>query len=138
MTSLTKTRSDVVKQVLANLGKLANDEPNAEDSASVDAVIDSVAASLSARNIYTVQDTGQPGPIDGAVDPAAFLEFCHAVAFAAAPSFNMAGDATLAALAKLAESRMELVAAPPKTRRTLQIDKGAYTTRRYGYYNGQF
>lgn len=138
MADITKSRADLIKQVLSNLGKLGNDDPSDEDSAKVDFVIDPVVALLSELDIYTVQDAGLPGPIDGAIDPAAFLPLAHYVANAAAASFNMANDSTLIGLATLAESQLMIIAAPERTIRTLRVDRATLTRRRYGLYNGSF
>jgi hypothetical protein len=53
----TRTRSDLVNQALANLGVLAAGQtPETEDFDSVDGHVDGVIASLSAREIVTVDD----------------------------------------------------------------------------------
>lgn len=134
---MNKTRADLIKQVIINLGKLGNDEPSSEDSDKVDRVIDPTVSSLGARNIYTVNDAGVEGTEEvGSIEPEIFLELADCVALAAAPAFNMEGDAKLIALAARAENRLEIIAAPPRTRRTLKIERALRTPRRGGYYNG--
>lgn len=135
--SVTYTRQDLITQVVANLRKLGNDPtPQDEDNTKVDGVIDACFDSLSARNIYTVNDPGTPGPADGAIEAAAFLDLAHVVALAIAPRFNMAGNPTIAALAAQAESNLELIAAPPRTLRVLKIENGLRPQRIRGTYTG--
>lgn len=132
----TYTRQDACTQVVANLRKLGNNTvPNPEDNDKVDKAIDAVAASLSARDIYTFSDVGQVGPTGGEIEPEAFHDFCLVVGWAVAPRFNMAGDQTVFALAQAAENRLAIIAAPPQTRRTLRVD-AALLSRRRGTYNG--
>jgi hypothetical protein len=138
MADLTKSRADLIRQVLANLGKLGNDEPSDEDSAKVDFVIDPTVSLLSELDIYTAQDVGEVGPVDGSIEPAAFLPLAHYIANAAAASFNMANDSTLIGLAAQAEAQLMIISAPARTLRTLRVDRGVLTRRRYGLYNGSF
>jgi hypothetical protein len=130
-----KTRAQLIAKVLSNLG-LGNDTPAAEDVAKVDRVVDDVCRSLSARNIYTFAYPGSLGPTGGDIEPEAFQELAHCVGAAVAPEFDDT-DPKYEGYATRAESRLETVAAPSRTRRTLRIDP-ALTTRRYGYYNGGF
>lgn len=138
MADIFKTRADLIRQVLSNLGKLGNDDPADDDSAKVDFVIDPAISLLSELDIYTVQDAGDVGPSGGAIEVAAFLPLAHYVANAAAASFNMANDSTMIGLATQAESQLMIIAAPPRNLRTLRVDRGMLTRRRNGLYNGSF
>lgn len=131
---ITATRADLIQQVLENLQKLGNGAPEDEDSAKVDSVIDFVGEQLSARDIYTFDDLGQPGPADGAIEAKAFLDLANIVARHAAPKFGMAGDTAILLLAQQSESNLEVLAAPPRTRQTLQIDAALWPVRRRGLY----
>lgn len=130
-----KTRAQLIAKVLSNLG-VGNDTPAAEDVAKVDLIVSDVVASLSRRNIYTVSDPGVVGPNGGNIEPEIFQELAACVAAAAASEFDDT-DPKYEALATRAESRMEVVRAPSRTRRTLRVDAALAMPRRYGYYNGQ-
>jgi hypothetical protein len=135
--SVAWTRADVIKQVVANLGKLGNrPAPSEVDSDKVDKIIDPVCRSLSSRNIYTFQDTGLEGPTDGAFEEEAVMALCDCLAWAVAPRFGMAGDQALAQLNMKAESDLELIAAPPQTQRVLKIEASVRVQRRRGTYTG--
>jgi hypothetical protein len=134
---MTYTRADLIKQVLYNLQKIANDEPSDDDSARVDRIIDGVVATLSSDDIYTVQDAGLPGPTGGDIEPTVFIPLSHVIALAAAPSFSMGGDPSLIGLAQKAESQMEKAAAPPRTIKELRVERSLVPYRR-GFYNGSF
>jgi hypothetical protein len=124
-----KTRAQLIAKVLSNLG-LGNDTPAAEDSSRVDAVIDDVFKSLSARGKYTVADAGSIGPTGGNIEPEAFQELAACVTAASAGEFDDV-DTKYLTLAQKAESDLEVIAAPSRTRRTLRVD-AALLPARYG------
>jgi hypothetical protein len=76
------------------------------------------------------------GPADGAFEDEGVLDLCHCLAWAAASDFGQVGDQGLMALKDRAESNLELLAAPPRTKRVLGIEAGLQPARRAGYYNG--
>lgn len=131
-----KTRAQLIAKVLSNLG-LGNDTPAAEDSAKVDVAIDDAVKSLAARDIYTFANVGTLGPTGGDIEPEAFQELACVVAAIVAPEFDDT-DPKYEAYATRAESRLTTVAAPARTRRTLQIDPALWSRRRTGFYNGGF
>lgn len=135
--SVTYTRQDCITQAVANLRKLGNDPvPQDEDNSKVDGMFDACVEALSARNIYTVNDPGTPGPLGGAIDAAAFQDFSVCLAWSSALRFNMAGNPGLAAANAQAESNLEVIAAPPRTLRVLRIDSALLPGRRRGTYTG--
>lgn len=130
------TRADAIRQTLSNLGALGNDTPSDEDSQKVDRIIDPVVESLSRRSKYTFSDVGSLGPADGAIEDEGALDLCHCLAWAAAPSFGQLNDPALKALKEEAENNLEIIAAPPRSRRVLSMDVGALPRRRFGTYDG--
>jgi hypothetical protein len=81
----TKTRNDLVNQALRNLGVLAAGQTaDAEDFQAADGHIDQVIASLSARDIVTVDD-------DDAIPAEWFDPLAVLVADDAAMEFGLAG-----------------------------------------------
>lgn len=137
MADVTKTRADVVEQTLSVLGARGNGAIPAHSSDKIDVVIDAVGGQLSALDIYTFDDLGSLGPTDGAIPAEAFFDFCNCCALAAAPAFGMQQDQRLLALDARSRDNLKIMAAPPRTRKTLRIEN-ALLPRRYGYYyNGQ-
>jgi hypothetical protein len=130
---MTNTRVDLCQQVLVALGKAVdNDDPVTEDMLCVDRFVDSVVASLSRRDIYTVNDPGAAELTGGAIEDEIFLDLADCIAFRAASAFGIAGQqlADLAALASSAENRMRTIAAPPRTLPRLRIDPALVNRRR--------
>jgi hypothetical protein len=121
----TKTRVDLIDQVLDNLGVLVEGQaPTAEMRSKVDRLVDPHLASLSNREIVSVSDAGTPNPPSGGeIEENQFLAIADTLAMRCAPSFNLAGDASLKALAILAEDELRVLARPLRTRRMLQPDK---------------
>jgi hypothetical protein len=123
MADLTKTRRQLIDQALYNLHVLEiGQSPSSEDVAKVDNLVDATIAELNGKEIIYIDDVGDAGPSGGAIDPAVFLALADYLAWKAGPSFALASDPALTTLAKLAESTLETIARPARTRRTLKVD----------------
>lgn len=128
---ITKTRRDLIDQVLGNLQVLAPGQtPADEDVQKVDGVIDAVADKLNALDVYYFDDVGQPGPLNGAIPAAVFLPLAHCVAKEAGPSFGLGGDAGLFALDREAKSDLRTIGRPSGTKRLLSVDHALTLPRR--------
>jgi hypothetical protein len=125
MDTTPKTRAELIDQVLDNLGVMVEGQaPTAEMRAKVDRLVDPHIASLRNREITFISDTGTPNPPSGGeFEQEVFLPIADSLAMRCAPSFNLAGDASLKALAILAEDELRVLARPQRTRRMLQVDK---------------
>lgn len=135
---MSKTRAELINQGLQNLGVIAEGQSISDQEVDkMDAIVDPALAELARLDIYYVQDAGSIGPTDGAIEDEAFLAVADYIANRACASFNLPADQKLQALASLAEGKLRTISAPPRTRRTLQIDP-ALQGRRYGYYRGGF
>ena len=121
----TKTRVELIDQVLDNLGVLVEGQsPTAEMRSKVDRLVDPHIASLENREITYVADTGTANPPNGGeFEEALFLPLADSLAMRCAPSFNLAGDPSLKALALLGEDELQVLGRPQRTRRMLQCDK---------------
>jgi len=130
----TRTRLELIHQVLDNLGVLVPGQaPSDEDVDKVDKVIDPTVASLQAREIVYISDTGTPSPpTGGEIDDAIFLPTADVVTDRCTPSFNMAGDAQLRVLATQALDELRVIGRPPRTLKTLQCDAGVRTQHTRG------
>jgi len=119
----TKTRKELIDQVLGNLHVLALGQvPDDEMVLLVDGVIDGAAAILEQDEITYFNDLGQEGPTGGAIEPWQFLPFADVVASAAAPRFHLAGDPQLFTLAERAKDLLKTLGRPPRVRRELRVD----------------
>lgn len=120
----SKTRQDLIYQVLDNLGVLVIGQAPSDDMVSrVDSLLDAALASLAAREIVYVADAGTPSPpTGGEFDEAIFLALANMLAFTCAPAFNLAAAADLAAIAQSAEEELRVIGRPARTRRTLTTD----------------
>lgn len=128
---MSKTRAEVINQVLDRLQILVyGQSPSDEDIQKVDRLFDGAVAQLNSLDIYYVSDPGTLGPSDGAIEDEAFLPLADYIA-----QFHLLADTRQQALAQIAEENLRILAAPPRTRRTLRVDP-ALTPRRYGYYRG--
>lgn len=125
MSTTPKTRVELIDRVLYNLGVLVDGQsPSTEMRAKVDRILDPHVASLTNREVTYITDTGAPEPPSGGeFDQALFLALADSLAFRAAPEFNLAGDASLKALALLAEDELRVLGRPQRTRRMLVPDK---------------
>lgn len=128
----TKTRVELIDQVLDNLGVLVEGQaPTAEMRSKVDRLIDPHIASLENREITYIPETGTANPpTGGEFEEALFLPLADSLAMRCAPSFNLAGDPSLKALAILGEDELEVLGRAPRTMRMLQCDKA---TRGYSF-----
>lgn len=133
---MPKTRAELVNQALVNLGIIASGQSvSAEDVSKMDGIVDPAVALLAELEIYYVQDAGEAGPANGAIEDAAYLPLADWLANQACSAFNLPADAKLQAKATLAEGALITLAAPKRTLRTLRIDP-ALQTRRFGFYRG--
>jgi|SRR5215468_4364385 len=129
MPETTKTRMQLVDQVLTNLGVLVPGQaPSAETRSKVDDILDPAIASLRARDICYIPETGDIGPSGGEFPVEFFLALAASIANYAAPSFNLAGDAKLFSLAQQAEGQMMTLSRPDRTRKTLKVDRALTRT----------
>lgn len=130
----TKTRSQLINQVLDNLGILVPSQaPSDENVDRVDRLLNATLASLSNREIIYVSDFGTANPPSGGeIDEAIFLALADLVAVRVAGAFNLAGDANLVRAAQMAEEELRVIGRPPDTRKTLTIDSALRSSfRRY-------
>lgn len=122
--ALTRTRNDLIVEVLDQLGVTANGQnPNQDDVQKVDDRLDNMLEEISALNVYTVIDAGSEGPTGGDIDAAALRALAAMVANMCAPNFGLGGDAALDVLAKRAEQTLRTIGRPPRARMTLKTDE---------------
>jgi hypothetical protein len=128
----TKTRLELVYQVLDNLGILVPGQaPPDEMVAKVDTRLDPVLASLRTREICYVSDPGTPSPpTNGAIAAEVFLALADVIADRVAGAFNLAGDTALKSLAILAEDELRVIQRPQRTRKMLRVDAQLRSPRR--------
>ena len=83
---MSKTRADLIKRALKNLGALpAGQVASAEDSASMDALIDPLLDSLNAREIVYVGDSES-------IPDEFFIPLGECLAFVASPEYGASLD----------------------------------------------
>ena len=83
---MSKTRLQLAHRALTKLGVVGvGQDPSSEDTATIDDIIDAVAADLEAREIYAIAD------IDD-IDDAPFEWIAEYLAFMAAPDFSLPMD----------------------------------------------
>jgi hypothetical protein len=135
---MSSTRAQAITQALYNLGIIAEGQAVTDDIVNkMDLVVDPCVAEMAAMEIYYVQDAGTANPPSGGdFDDAAFLSICDYLANRAAPAFNRAGDASLQALAMIAEEKLKKISAPTRTKRVLEVDAGARSRRIVNYRGG--
>lgn len=120
---MAKTRSELITEVLDQLGVLAAGQtPATEDVSKVDGKLNSVLDEISALDIITIDDPGSVGPTGGEIPSEAFLALGTVIANRCAPSFGLAGDPALDALSKRAEKTLRTIVRPQRARRTLRTD----------------
>lgn len=113
----TKTRADLVDQVLENLGVLAAGQtPPDEDFDAVDKRIDACVELLAAGNVFQLQDVD-------AIPLAAFLPLCDYVAARCAAAFGLAGDQAIAVRSVQAEADLRQIAREAAVNQTLTTDR---------------
>jgi hypothetical protein len=134
---MPKTRAELINQCLTNLGVIAEGQSiDADLVQKMDGIVDPAIAELASLDIYYVQDAGELGPADGAIEDSAFLSVAAYIANAACAAFNLPADQKLQSLALLAEQKLRTLAAPARTLRTLRVDPAV--SRRFWPYRGGF
>lgn len=129
---MSKTRSELIDEVLDRLGVLVPGQAASSANVNkVDSVIDPSIATLSGLEIYYISDAGEAGPSGGAIEDSVFIALADYIADKAASKFNLPADTKLKALALEAQATMITLARPPSSRRTLRIDSGIPTARRW-------
>jgi hypothetical protein len=120
---VSKTRAEFINQCLTNLGIIAEGQSiDANLVTKMDGIVDPTFAKLAGLEIYYVQDAGELGPSDGAIEDSAFLPLADYTANAACPAFNLPADQKMQALALIAEAELRTLSAPPRALRTLRVD----------------
>lgn len=128
----TKTRHELLIEALDQLGIIVPGQaPSATILNKIDGIFDPVVEELTDLGIYYVDDPGQIGPTDGAIESSAFLSVAAYLANAAAPKFNLAADVKLKALAIEAEQKLRTITRPASTRKFLKTDAGIPNSRNY-------
>lgn len=119
----TKTRRELIDQVLGNLHVLALGQvPDDEMVSKVDGVIDGAAAILEQDGVTYFNDLGLAGPSGGAIELWQFLPLADFVANQAGPQFHLAGDPQLFTLAERAKDLLKTLGRPARVRRELRVD----------------
>lgn len=120
---MSKTRDDLIKQALVNLGLIAEGQAfEAEMVQRMDKIIDPALAKLAGLDIYYVSDQGVEGPEGGEIEDSAFLPIANYVAEAACPAFNLAADTKMQVMKEQAIGDLRTLAAPSRARRFLSLD----------------
>jgi hypothetical protein len=126
----TKTRLELIIEALDQLNIIVPGQaPSATIINKMDEVFDPVVEMLDGLGIYYVDDPGEIGPTDGAIESSAFLPLGAYLANAAASKFNLPADAKLKALAIEAEMTLRTLSRPASTRKFLRADAGIPTGR---------
>lgn len=121
----TKTRQELIIEALDQLNIIVPGQaPSSTIINKMDEVFDPVVEELEALGIYYVDDPGEIGPVQGAIESSAFLSLGAYLANAAASKFNLPADAKLKALAIEAEQKLRTLTRPASTRKFLKTDGG--------------
>ena len=132
----TKTRLELLIEALDNLGIIVPGQaPSSTIINKIDGVLDPVVEELADLDIYYVDDPGELGPADGAIQSSAFLSLAAYLAYAASSKFNLPADTKLKALAIEAEQKLRTLTRPASTRKYLRTDAGIPTARRRWNWN---
>ena len=127
----TKTRLELIIEALDQLNIIVPGQaPSSTIINKMDEVFDPVGEMWDGLGIYYVDDPGEVGPTDGAIESSAFLALGAYLANAAASKFNLPADVKLKALAVEAEQTLRTLSRPASTRKFLQTDAGIPTARR--------
>ena len=114
-------RNDLIVRALRNLGALPQGQsPNAEETQSLDDLIDPMMADLIARDVNLIAINPD------AIDNQYFLPLGHLLAWAAAPEFGQAENQGLAALAEQSELKLKKITAMALFPYTRKIAEGQY------------
>ena len=109
-------RTDLIHRALRNLGVLPQGQsPSAEEYQSVSDLVDSLIASLSAREVVHITD------VDTLADEY-LIPLGHCLAWSAASEFGAGADQALAALSQQGEMQMKKMEVDKYTRSILQAD----------------
>jgi hypothetical protein len=128
----TRTRADLITEVLDQLGVLAAGQtPAAEDVAKIDNRLDNVLEEISALGIYTVQMPGTIGAADGEYPAEIIPSLGSCVANRCAGSFGLGGDPALDVMARRAEKTLYTIQRPLPARRFLNTDAALRGVRLY-------
>ena len=128
----TKTRRELIIEALDQLNIIVPGQaPSDTIIGKMDGVLDPIVEQLDGLEIYYVADAGEEGPTGGAIESSAFLALGAYLANAAASKFNLPADAKLKALAIEAEQTLRTLSRPASTRKTLRIDAGIPSGRRW-------
>lgn len=112
---MSKTREQLVYRALKDLGVLPQGQnPSDEEYDSVDDNVIPVLESLTARDIFYVQD-------EDAIDDSAFLALGRILAWACAAEFGLAADTALASLAQQAEQHLKNIQSQRPTYKVLEV-----------------
>ena len=126
----TKSRLELIVEALDQLNIIVPGQaPSATIINKMDEVFDPVVEQLEGLGIYYVDDPGEVGPADGAIESSAFLALGAYLANAAASKFNLPADTKLKALAIEAEQTLRTLSRPASTRKFLRTDPGIPTGR---------
>lgn len=133
-----KTRRELIDAVLDNLGILVPAQaPSDEEVSRVDGHVDTVLAELAALDIVHIPDIGTASPpTGGEIDDVYFNGLADCLAWAVAPAFNLAGDASLKVIADEAERRLRRISRPARGRKFLKTDTQLRAgSRRFAVFN---
>ena len=98
----TRTRNDLILKILEKLGVAENGQsPEIEDTARVDANLDSVVAELGPRDIIEIGDLGE-------IPPEYFLSLASICAYELRDEFGVTGEALVDLEKKNTESILKL------------------------------
>lgn len=107
---MSKTRQELMIEIAGDLGILPpNQTLSAEDSSTIDGMIDPAVATLASREIIYIPDAET-------IDDAVFLPLAVYIAAKVAPKYGTAIDASAA------EYELRQLARPPSARRYLTTD----------------
>jgi hypothetical protein len=128
---MPRSRSDLIDQVLDNLGVLVPGQaPGDEAKSRVDRILDPALAQLAATGDLFVADPGLANPPTGGdYEDASFLPLATWVTGQCAPAFNLAGDPSFKVLADQALEILRVIGRPASTRRVLHTDGQLRGTR---------
>lgn len=140
MSEAARTRVELIDRALENLGILVEGQsPTDTQRQKVDRIVDSHLAELRVEDIVYIADYGTSDPPQGGEFPAEyFLALANTLAWAAAPSFSLAGDPSLKVLDDIGRDALRRLTRVPRTRRALKCDpairvrtivgRGSFTT----------
>ena len=100
---MAKSRSDLIYQVLYNLGVLPRGQAaNTEDYNAVDDLIDPTIAMLREADVYYLADVD-------VIEEEAFIPLAHIIAWSCASSFGQQADSSLERMASVNENILRAI-----------------------------